>query len=128
MREVEMKFRFFAVVFVLALLFAWGQPQVKLNKTSFLPGETIEVHYVSGGLTKQGAWVGIIPSNIPHGNESVNDQNDVAYQYTQDPQGTVQLPAPLKSGSYDMRLNSGDGKELASATFQVEAVDYKATI
>ena len=30
---------------------------------------------------RSSAWIGIIPSDIPHGDENVNDQHELTYQY-----------------------------------------------
>src|SRR5207249_6804502 len=46
-------------------------------------------------------------------------------------EGAMTFQAPLKPGSWDFRMNQSgeeEGKELASATFQVVAVDYKTSI
>ena len=116
------------VALILFPLFLWAQAKVTLDKSSVKPGETIVVTFATGRPPFPNAWVGIVPSTVPHGKESDVDANDISYQYTPESQGTKELQAPLKSGSYDVRLCSGDGVELASATFQVQAVDYKAEI
>ena len=123
-----MKYRFVGILFLLIPAIAWSQAKVTLNKSTFNPAETIEVQYSTGRPPVPSAWVGVIPSSVPHGNESVNDAHDISYQYIQASTGTTTLPAPLQAGSYDIRMNSGDGVELASATFQVAAVDYKASL
>lgn len=87
----------------------------------FAPGETIFVHFNAPPLPRD-AWAGVIPSQIDHGDESVNDQYDVEYQYLEGrTSGTLELHAPTTPGRYDIRLNSTDagGVELASVTFEV---------
>jgi outer membrane protein OmpA-like peptidoglycan-associated protein len=101
---------------------------LKLNKNEFSPGEEIRITVSATGETKEGAWIGIIPSNVPHGNSGVNDQHDLNYQYLSGKtSGTFTMPAPTEPGSYDIRLmaggTSGD-KELTSVTFKVLSVDY----
>ena len=123
-----MKNRIFAMLFLLIPVFAWSDAKLSLNKTTFNPGEAIEVSYSTGRAASPTAWVGVIPSSVPHGKESVNDTHDISYQYIQASQGTTQLEAPLQAGSYDIRMNSGDGLELASVTFTVAAADYKPTL
>ncbi len=95
---------------------------ISISKYSFSPGEKIVVSFsVPSGLDPS-AWIGIIPSAISHGEEAVNDQNDVAYQYLKgNSTGTLEFNAPDNAGSWDLRLNSDDnsGKELASVTFTV---------
>src|SRR3990172_5261687 len=122
-----MKFRLVGVLFLFIAIYAWSESQLSLNKTSFVPGETIEIRYSTSRPANASAWVGIIPSNVPHGTESVNDQHDVAYQYIPKSEGSVELQVPLKPGSYDIRMNY-DGIEVVSAAFPVIAVDYKASI
>ena len=123
-----MKLRWILVLCVLFPLNVWSQAKVTLNKSTYNPGESIQVQYLTGRAPSANAWVGIIPSSVPHGKESDADANDISYQYAQQTQGSIELTAPLKSASYDVRLLSGDGAELASATFQVGAIDYKASV
>lgn len=101
---------------------------LKLNKNEFSPGEVIQITVSATGETKEGAWIGIIPSNIPHGNSGVNDQHDLNYQYLSNKtSGMFTMPAPNEPGSYDIRLMAGGSsadKELTSVSFKVLAVDY----
>ena len=122
-----MKVRFWGILFLFIPILAWCEAKVSLNKTSFLPGEKIVIQYSTGRPPLNSAWLGIIPSNFPHGKESENDAHDVNYAYIPKADGSVELPAPLQAGSYDIRMNY-DGTELASATFQVQAVDYKTSL
>jgi outer membrane protein OmpA-like peptidoglycan-associated protein len=119
--------RILLLVVLLLPSFAFSQAKITISKTKVAPAETLTIQYSTSAALKPNSWIGIIPSSIPHGNESVNDQHDVAYQYTNEPSGTFTLEAPNKPGSYDLRW-SGGGVELASVTFQVEAIDYKAEL
>ena len=95
---------------------------LKLNKSVYGPGENIQVNFTASPGYPRNAWMGIIPSNIPHGNESQNDQHDVAYQYLEgQTSGTMVFSAPATPGSFDVRLHTSDnnGKEVASVTFTV---------
>jgi len=78
------------------------------------------VHFeVPEGLSPR-AWAGIIPSDVPHGDETTNDQHDLSYQYlTGRTEGTLGFSAPGTEGSFDVRLNDSDsgGSEIASVTF-----------
>ncbi len=121
-----MKCILFAVLVLIPAL-AFSQPKISVSKTKFIPGESFEVQYSLGGPAKPSAWIGIIPSNIPHGKEGENDAHDVAYSYTPDASGTVTLTAPMKPGSYDLRW-SGDGVEWTSVTIEVTPVDYKVSM
>lgn len=93
-----------------------------LDNFYYQPGTTITVQFEAPDTLPGDAWIGLIPSVVPHGDEKVNDTNDIAYQYIQKrTSGTMTFTAPEKAGSYDIRLNSSDadGKELASVTFWV---------
>jgi hypothetical protein len=98
---------------------------LKLDKASYAVNEVIKVTFsAQSGLDKH-AWIGLIPSNIKHGNEELNDQNDVSYQYLDGrTSGTLTFKAPNDPGNYDFRLNEADGKpnalELASVSFTVK--------
>lgn len=99
-----------------------GAASVSLPKTQYQSGEPLIVSFSSPSNLSPKAWIGIIPSDIPHGNESRNDQFDIAYKYLNGKQqGSLDFVAPSKAGSYDFRLNDtdNDGNELASVSFIV---------
>jgi uncharacterized protein YjbI with pentapeptide repeats len=94
--------------------------QIQLNKTTFAPGEEIRVSFVALPTKTNNAWIGIIPSQIPHGNESVNDQHDLSYQWLRGgTSGELVFTAPTQIGSYDFRMNDY-GKEIVSTSFRVQ--------
>jgi len=98
------------------------EPTLELNKTSFEPGETIVVTFTASPDYTDDAWVGIVPSEVPHGDEAVNDQHDITYQYLNGlTEGDLEFEAPLEPGSYDLRLHDTDydGAEVASVSFEV---------
>jgi len=124
-------FRYAIVILMLALSFvapgissAQGPSVVSMavDKNAVSPGETITVSFsVSGGLPKD-AWIGIVPSNIPHGSESVNDQHDLTYQHLQGrTRGRLTFSAPTTPGLYDFRMHNTDnnGVEVAFVSFSV---------
>jgi hypothetical protein len=96
-----------------------------LDQTNFAPGEPISVHFTAEPDLNDTAWVGIVPSNIPHGSEVTNDANDIQYwQLVGQTSGVLTLTAPSEPGAYDLRMNDTDyawenGKELASVSFTV---------
>ena len=96
------------------------QPDVQMDKEVYLPGEQINVTAVATGMADS-AWIGVVPSEIPHGKESDNDSNDLGFHYLRDG-STFFLVAPDKPGEYDVRFNDddGNGKEVASRSFKVE--------
>ena len=98
------------------------QPMLKLNKTVFSPGEEIHVQFTASGLYDESAWVGVIPSGVPHGDEEVCDKEDLAYIYIRKlPSGTIVFAAPAVPGKYDIRMFDSDnnGKESAYVNFVV---------
>jgi outer membrane protein OmpA-like peptidoglycan-associated protein len=93
-----------------------------MKKKSFAPGETIELEFTASDTLSPTAWVAMVPSKVPHGDENVNDQNDIQWQYLEKKtSGVMRFTAPVDGGSYDFRLNSSDsdGVEITSITFQV---------
>jgi hypothetical protein len=125
---------FFVAVACLIMIAGCGQmvkPTLTLEKTEFNPGEEIKVSFTAPASYGENAWVGIIPSEIPHGDEGINDQHDIAYGYLQKKtSGVLTFTAPGKPGSYDLRMNDADekGKEVASISFKVTAVTEGAAL
>jgi hypothetical protein len=100
-----------------------GAPHLRLDRGVFAPGETIVVHFTAPPNLPEDAWVGLVPSGVPHGNEAVNDEQDVAYETLGGrTSGTIEFAAPMRPGPWDVRMNASDagGRELASATFAVQ--------
>lgn len=129
---------FQARVFLLSLVmmglaattFAAGSPTLTANKTTFAPGEKMTVTFTTPSAYESQAWIGIIPSDVPHGKEEVNDAHDITYQYlNKRARGTLTFTAPNKPGNYDLRMNDSDnnGKEVASVSFSVEGASAEAT-
>jgi len=97
-------------------------PSLMMNKYSYSPGEVITVTFTAPGMYETNAWIGIIPSHVPHGEEATNDQYDLTYQYLNGmTSGTMTFSAPGVPGSYDFRMHDTDtnGKEVASVSFVV---------
>lgn len=98
-------------------------PTLKINKSVFSPGEKITVSFTASANLPEDAWIGIIPSDIPHGSEAENDAHDIVYGYMQKrAAGTMTFDAPDEPGKYDVRMHDTDnnGKELASVSFEVK--------
>lgn len=95
---------------------------ISLSKTVFTPGEAIVLQFTAPGNYATNAWIGIIPSNISHGSEAVNDQYDLTYQYLRGlTSGSFTFSAPVTLGNYDFRMHDTDsaGREVASVSFTV---------
>lgn len=117
-----------AAVFTVAFLGACSKgPKgtLTLQKNRVAPGETITAQFTASKDFPENAWVGVIPSSVPHGKESDNDANDVAYEYlSKRESGTLTFTAPTQAGSWDLRMSNTDdgtvGKEVTSVTFTVD--------
>ena len=93
-----------------------------INKTSYAPGESIRVQFSTSGNWARDAWIGIIPSNIPHGSEPVNDQHDITYQYIEKRTSGVMVFTAPGPGHWDFRMNDADsnGREVGHVSFTVQ--------
>ncbi len=99
-----------------------GGASLTINKRGYAPGESITATFSAPAGLPTNAWIGLIPSSVPHGSEATNDQNDLSYQYLSgSTYGTMVFTAPTTPGSYDLRLNSSDnnGAELTYVSFTV---------
>jgi hypothetical protein len=96
------------------------EPSIWLDKTSFNPGEQIEVHFTAPASFLSTAWVGIVPSEM--------SANEYKHDFPWKPlnkmtAGVLTFAAPVTPGSYDVRMNDAggnNGQDVASITFTVE--------
>ena len=96
--------------------------EIRLARSSFKTGEQIDFTFAAPELPDD-AWIGIVPAEIPHGDEAVNDQHETAHKYLEGrTRGGFSLPNP-GPGQWTMRLNDTDdnGREIAYAPFTVVA-------
>ena len=106
------------------------EPTISLEKQTFAPGEEIRLTFKAPKYDESG-WIGIIPSNVPHGSESTNDEYDLDYQYLDgQTSGVMIFIAPGQEGSYDFRMHDmdGDGKEVTYTTFNIKIVIEGASL
>jgi hypothetical protein len=91
-----------------------------LDKTTFKPGEKIEVHFTAPASFVSTAWVGIIPSEVSPGEYKY----DFPYQYlNRMTSGVLTFSVPETPGAYDLRMHDAgarNGREVTSVTFMVE--------
>lgn len=97
---------------------------MKLDNETYKTGAAVEVTLVINTPLADDAWVGIVPSETPHGLEADSDTVDTTYAYINSAQdGKIILYAPTTAGSYDVRLFNTDsatnGVELASTTITI---------
>ena len=95
------------------------------DKKTYFPNEEIKITYKVHPAFTSSAWIGVLPTDCPHGSEKVNDENDLSYKYLKYKKylggGDMILKAPKQSGTYDIRMhNSNDGYEVASVTIMVK--------
>jgi hypothetical protein len=92
---------------------AYGQIEdisMWLEKTHVSPGEAIVVHFTAPQGFSPDAWIGLMPTGVPHDFEVVNDQYDfrkdtIQYRYLSGrTAGTLLFTAPAGPGMYDFRL------------------------
>ena len=115
------------LILVIMILSTTASPQIQdisiwLEKTTFAPNEEINVHFTAPASFPSNAWIGLIPSNVPHGDEDVNDQYDIDYEYLSGrTSGIIIFTAPTTPGSYDVRMHNkdGGGREVSSISFIV---------
>ena len=100
-----------------------SRPILSLDRTVVVPGDYITVHFRGAQGLSPNAWIGIIPSHVPHGDEPTNDRNDISYQPLRgQAAGSLTFRAPDRPGYYDFRMNDSDnqGREIAFISFTVE--------
>lgn len=104
---------------------------ITLDKSDYTPEEAIVVSLTVNTPVDETAWVGIIPSETPHGLEVESDAVDISYEYlTNMTDGQITLVAPAAPGQYDVRLFNSDneriGVELAFVSITVSEAEEAA--
>lgn len=95
---------------------------LSLSRDRYAPGDAIVVNFKASADYADNAWIGIIPSRVPHGSEAENDRHDLSYQYLgKRTSGSMTFIAPKDVGDYDLRMHDSDnnGREVASVSFRV---------
>ncbi len=96
--------------------------RIEIEKSTYKNGEDLTVSY-TGPQLDDSAWLGIVSAEVPHGDEEVNDQHDVSFQYLAGVTiAEFLFPSP-GPGDWTIRLHDRDnqGSELAYVEFSVEA-------
>lgn len=96
---------------------------LSLDKTVYQKGEAIHISFQRADSIPSKAWIGLIPSHISHGYESLNDRNDIVYRFVEDhPEGEMIFYAPSTEEEWDVRYNSNDAgnQEYMSVSFTVD--------
>lgn len=101
---------------------AGSEASLSLSRDRYAPGDAIVVNFTASADYADNAWIGIIPSRVPHGSEAENDRHDLSYQYLKKrAAGSMTFIAPKEPGDYDLRMHDTDnnGREVASVSFRV---------
>lgn len=92
-------------------------PTVKIN-------EAIIVDFTAPVEYSRTAWIGIVPSDTPHGSEMAADKVDLSYsQIAKRTSGRIKLPGISKPGRYDVRFFDDDSLGFEIASFTVTVLD-----
>jgi hypothetical protein len=83
-------------------------------------GQTVDLNYSVIEPLYETAWLGVIPSDVPHGDGYENDRYDVLFVYLKGSAKNrirIAIPANIPSGEYEIRIFDSDqnGKEVASS-------------
>lgn len=99
------------------------KPKLELGKTTFEPNETFKANFTVSPCFGSSSWAGIVPTNISHGNESVNRNAVIGLRSMigRKTSGAFDLKAPSEEGNYDIRLNNSlTGDEVKSISITVK--------
>jgi hypothetical protein len=118
------------VIFVVSCKPSGPKGTLAITKTQFAPGEEIKLKFTAEGEFGPNAWIGVIPSSAPHGDESKNDEFDIDYQYFTGTAGELTFTAPGTPGDFDFRMNTTDqtGIEVASVSFKIVVTKTNASL
>jgi hypothetical protein len=100
------------------------EPTITLEKTTFKPNEDFMVRFTIAPCISSDSWIGIVPSDVPHGDEKINRENIAFFHdvLRNQSSGDREFRTNFKEGSYDIRMNDPTtGKEIASVSFNVTA-------
>lgn len=106
-------------------------PWMTISKELFQPGEEIILEYEGTEDLAASAWIGIVPSYVPHGKEKMNSAHALTRQTLGGiVKGSLKFTAPAFPGDYDIRFNDSEteGKEIASVKFTVEGEVVQPTL
>ncbi len=97
-----------------------------LDKSSYATGTKIALTYKSDIKLNKMSWIGLVPSNTPHGSGKVIDKHDLQFDYIYNSK-KFNFRAPEIPGKYDLRLVSvgNNSSELKSVSFEVTIADSK---
>lgn len=96
---------------------------IEVESKSYKRGEAVRTFLFWNGTPADDAWVGIVPADVPHGEELVNDDYDIDYVYiaSYQPGEVIEFTGDYEPGEYTMRVHEtdGGGPELAWCKFTI---------
>ena len=113
------------IPFILLLNQSAIADSLSTDKQIYSRGEPISAHFTASA-SYSSAWVGLIPSSIPHSSDDESDKYDLAYKWVDGKSsGTMVFNAPADLGNFDLRMfnSNNNGPETAYTTFSVQVAD-----
>jgi len=107
---------------LVAEFFVDPAPAIAPAKPQFFVGETISLTFQASKGFKNHAWIGIVPADTAHGNETINQRARLSRKnLNRRDKGSMTLSSILQPGRYDIRMfdSNGNGNEVASVTIEV---------
>ncbi|MGF1627079.1 MAG: discoidin domain-containing protein [Alphaproteobacteria bacterium] len=100
-----------------------GVPGLSLAQSVYAAGEPMLVGFAAPADYPDQAWIGLMPAEVPHGSEAVNEGARIEWQFIgTERTGQLGFVAPSTPGRYDFRLHDGDqpgALEVVSVAFTV---------
>lgn len=99
--------------------------ELTVGKAVYKQEEAVTATLSWKGTPLEDAWIGIVPAHVPHGQEEVNDGEDIAYIYLYEHasgDNFVFEGLYLEPGEYTLRVHERDngGPELCYIGFKVK--------
>jgi len=107
---------------LVAEFFVDPAPAIAPAKPQFFVGETISLTFQASKGFKNHAWIGIVPADTAHGNETINQRARLSRKnLNRRDKGSMTLSSILQPGRYDIRMfdSNDNGNEVASVTIEV---------
>lgn len=96
--------------------------ELSIDKTSYTKGEVMKVTFKAPVAWETTAWLGIIPSNVKHGEAAEADKYDRGWKFLDGRNGgTLDMYLPDTTGKFDLRMfDANAGKEVKSVPFTIK--------
>ena len=98
--------------------------RIELEKGRYNSNESILVNF-TGPTLGSDSWLGIVPSDIEHGDSTVNRYNRVSYFDMEGQSIGTHIFENPGEGDWTIRMNDGSGDELAYVEFSVNLVEVQ---